>query len=201
MHGWSAFALCWLENSQGTAKGGCGGSQQQGGDGHQRQMPYVQGHLQEWSLKATLGHPSQLRASIPVWTAHLKGHLPVQAGASDRLGCSSCSAPLLLDATSTLPPAAAGNQGQNSTVSPLGQGRAFSPGIPMGIVLRANTLTPRTRDTSGCALLAPLGFLLLGDATLAFAQTPDAPAVPGCCLCGQMVLMAAQMCWDGGSQV
>lgn len=56
--------------------------------GHQRQptgqMPYVQGHHQEWSLSATLGHPSQLRASIPARTAHLKGHLAVQQGASDR---------------------------------------------------------------------------------------------------------------------
>lgn len=98
---------------------------------------------------------------------------------TDRLGWSSCPAPLLLDAMSLLSPAAAGNQGQNPTMSPLGQGRPFCPAAPKGIVLRASTLTPRTRDTSGCALLAPLGFLLLGNATLAFAQTSDTPGVPG----------------------
>lgn len=80
---------CWETRLAGDCKRGSGGCQQQGGDcGHQRQatgqMPYVQGHHQEWLLKATLGHPSQLRASIPARTVHLKGHLAVQVGASDR---------------------------------------------------------------------------------------------------------------------
>lgn len=63
-------------------------------------------------------------------------------------------------------------------MSPLGQGRVFCPVAPKGIVLRANSL-----NTEGkcCALFAPLGFPLLGNATLAFAQTSDTPRVPGCC--------------------
>lgn len=71
----------------------------------------------------------------------------------------------------------------------------------MGIVLRASTLTLRERDTSGCALLAPLGFLLLGNAKLAFAQTSDTPRVPGCCKVASVTKWCSwqpQMCWDGG---
>lgn len=181
---------------------GCGSSQQQEGD-----WPPETGHRAD---VICAGAPSgTVPQSHPGTSFPAEG---IQSGLSisrdiclyklgpvtDRLGWSSCSAPLLLDVMSTLSPAAAGNQGQNPTMSPLGQGRAFCPGAPQGTVLRTNTLTPRTRDTSGCALLGPLGFLLLGNATLAFAQTSDAPGVPDCCLCGQMVLMAAQMCWDGG---
>lgn len=100
-----------------------------------------------------------------------------------------------------LSPTAAGNQGQNSTMSPLGQGRPFFPVAPKGIVLRVSSLTPRTRDTSGCALLAPLGFLLLGNATLAFAQTSDTPGIPGCCKVASVAKWCSwqpQMCQDGG---
>lgn len=103
-------------------------------------MPYVQGHLQEWSLKATLGHPAQLRASIPAWTGLsisrdiwlYKG--PVTDWADPATLHHCCWMP-----QSTLCPAAAGNQGKNPTMSPLGQGRAFCPVAPTGIVLRAST--------------------------------------------------------------
>lgn len=100
-----------------------------------------------------------------------------------------------------LSPAAAGNQGQSPAMSPLGQGRALCPVAPKGIVLRASTLNTEDKGHQQLSLLAPLGFYLLGNATVAFAQTSDAPGVPGCCRVASVAKWCSwqpQACWDGG---
>lgn len=137
------------------------------------------------------GHPSQPGTSILTQDIHPnRGHLP-QPGTcgstsevSDRLGWSHHSPSLLLGATSTLSLATEGNQGQKPRCDAPGPRKGlFVQQLPVGIVPRAGTVTPRTRNTNDCVLLASLGLPLLANAQLAFAQSSQtflrSPVVAG----------------------
>lgn len=162
-------------------------------------MPYVQGHYQEWSLEDTLGHPSQLRASIPASPSISRDIWLYKWGpVTDKIGLIQPLCTTAFGCHIHAVPSCCRKPGSEPCHEPLGQGKGFLSSSSQGNCAQGQYSNTKDKGHQRLSLLAPLGFLLLGNAIVVFAQTSDAPGVPGCCRVASVAKWQPQMCWDGG---